>query len=98
MRPIDRLNAELANWRKLRGRNGRPRGARPHTTDADCTLALRSDCCVICGVWHGDPCLDCGGRGYHNHSAGPCPSCDCCATVEPLPIAKPSTPGQRPTD
>ena len=45
-----------------------------HTTDADCTLD-DTDCCAGCGVYHGDPCDDCGGRGYH---AADCePECDC---------------------
>lgn len=35
-----------------------------HSRDSDCTLD-DFDCCVFCGVWHGDPCPVCGGRGYH---------------------------------
>lgn len=35
-----------------------------HTTDTDCTLD-DTDCCETCGVYHGDPCPDCGGSGYH---------------------------------
>ncbi len=34
-----------------------------HRTDADCTLI--EDCCVGCGVLHGEPCPQCGGRGFH---------------------------------
>lgn len=36
-----------------------------HTTDTDCTLD-DTDTCTVCGVTHGDPCPECGGRGYHN--------------------------------
>jgi hypothetical protein len=35
-----------------------------HATDADCRLD-DEDCCVGCGVYHGDPCPECGGRGFH---------------------------------
>lgn len=34
-----------------------------HTKDGDCTLV--DDICTECGVWHADPCPDCGGRGFH---------------------------------
>jgi hypothetical protein len=37
---------------------------REHITDADCTIG-DDDCCVECGVLHGDPCPECGGKGYH---------------------------------
>lgn len=40
-----------------------------HTKDSDCTLD-EDDCCIECGVDHGDPCRGCGGRGFHNE---PCP-------------------------
>jgi len=43
-----------------------------HTTDRDCTLD-HNDICVECGVWHGDPCPSCGGRGFHLDS---CPEMD----------------------
>jgi hypothetical protein len=36
-----------------------------HTNDSDCTLD-ESDTCIVCGVYHGDTCPMCGGRGYHN--------------------------------
>ena len=39
-----------------------------HTSDADCLLANSldtDDTCRICGAYHGDPCPECGGRGYH---------------------------------
>jgi hypothetical protein len=35
-----------------------------HGEDVDCTLNSE-DVCVVCGVWHGDPCPECGGRGFH---------------------------------
>lgn len=31
-----------------------------------CGIPLDStDCCPQCGVWHADPCVSCGRRGYH---------------------------------
>ena len=36
-----------------------------HNTDADCTLD-DTNSCIICGVYHGEPCIECGGRGFHN--------------------------------
>jgi len=39
-----------------------------HTSDADCLAADSIDAtntCTICGAYHGDPCPECGGRGYH---------------------------------
>lgn len=47
------------------GRDRKPRRPNPtdHTRDEDCTVV--DDECTGCGVWHGDPCEDCGGRGYH---------------------------------
>jgi len=35
-----------------------------HSTDRDCRTDS-DDVCRDCGVWHGDPCPACGGRGYH---------------------------------
>lgn len=35
-----------------------------HTKDGDCVLD-DTDCCIVCGVWHGDPCPECGGKGFH---------------------------------
>ena len=37
-----------------------------HTTDADSEVDPSTDCCVGCGVLHGEPCEVCGGRGFHN--------------------------------
>lgn len=34
-----------------------------HLVDADCTLDA-DDTCTGCGVFHGDPCVECGQRGY----------------------------------
>jgi len=42
----------------------RPGGGPPHVRDEDCTLDA-NDMCVVCGVWHGEPCFECGGRGFH---------------------------------
>lgn len=42
-----------------------------HSTDAECAPFLPADdgtteqVCTACGVGHGDPCADCGGRGFH---------------------------------
>lgn len=38
-----------------------------HTKDEDCTLD-ENDTCIICGVAHGDPCPECGGRGFHREN------------------------------
>jgi hypothetical protein len=35
-----------------------------HSKDEDCVLDGHN-CCVVCGVYHGDPCETCGGRGFH---------------------------------
>jgi hypothetical protein len=36
-----------------------------HKRDSDCTVGT-DGVCEGCGAVHGDPCLECGGRGYHN--------------------------------
>lgn len=36
-----------------------------HTTDADCAPFIVDDSCSTCGVFHGDPCPECQGRGFH---------------------------------
>jgi hypothetical protein len=42
-----------------------PSDLRPrHTRDGDCTLDA-DDTCTTCGVYHGDACDRCGGRGFH---------------------------------
>lgn len=35
-----------------------------HMSDGDCTLG-DDDCCTGCGVYHGDPCPECEGCGFH---------------------------------
>jgi len=35
-----------------------------HSQDSDCVLD-GTDTCIECGVYHGDPCVKCGGRGFH---------------------------------
>lgn len=39
--------------------------ANDHTADSHCTVDPASDCCTGCGVYHGDPCPSCEGRGFH---------------------------------
>jgi len=36
-----------------------------HEKDEDCNLDPETDECRECGVWHGDPCAACSGRGFH---------------------------------
>jgi len=36
----------------------------PHTQDTDCTLDDHG-LCVYCGAHHGEPCVHCGGKGFH---------------------------------
>lgn len=38
----------------------------PHTYDFQCTVDRRTRCCAACGIQHGDACLGCGGRAFHN--------------------------------
>jgi len=51
-----------------------------HFRDAHCTLD-ENDTCIDCGVYHGDPCPDCGNRAFHAddckyHDSGSCcPKC-----------------------
>lgn len=37
-----------------------------HTKDSDCTVDPETQCCIYCGVWHGEECPECKGRGFHN--------------------------------
>ena len=44
---------------------------RAHECDEDCHPFLRGEEdehqeCSVCGVSHGDPCPDCGGRAFHD--------------------------------
>ena len=42
---------------------------RAHTCDEDCAPHIDFDdhgtVCTVCHVMHGEPCQECGGRGYH---------------------------------
>lgn len=59
-------------------------GAPIHTTDEQCDVDPATDCCRVCGVYHGDPCADCGGTGFHHCRPSPCGLCgdSYCGTVE----------------
>jgi hypothetical protein len=35
-----------------------------HMKDSDCTLDDNL-ICTVCGVWHGEPCQECEGKGFH---------------------------------
>lgn len=37
-----------------------------HTHDAHCTVDSETDTCSICGVYHGYPCEECFGTGFHS--------------------------------
>ena len=39
-----------------------------HRQDEHCTVDPETDCCSVCGVLHGGPCPECGGRGFHRPS------------------------------
>jgi hypothetical protein len=39
-----------------------------HTKDSDCTIDPITECCVECGVYHGEECPECGQRGYHRRN------------------------------
>jgi hypothetical protein len=49
----------------VRTRQYNPRKRREHSRDSDCTVDPKTDSCKTCGVYHGDPCPRCGGRGFH---------------------------------
>ena len=43
-----------------------------HRKDSDCQATLGPiGVCLVCGVYHADPCPECGGKGYH---ADDCPN------------------------
>jgi hypothetical protein len=45
---------------------GTPMPERPeHERDDQCDVDPETDECRGCGVVHGDPCRQCGGRGFH---------------------------------
>ena len=35
-----------------------------HVQDEDCRVG-HDGTCLLCGVYHGDACPNCGGRGFH---------------------------------
>jgi hypothetical protein len=41
------------------------RDVQDHRKDEDCTVDPQTGTCIACGVEHGDPCPECGGRAYH---------------------------------
>lgn len=36
-----------------------------HVQDSDCVIDSMTGLCLICGVDHSEPCVVCGGRGFH---------------------------------
>ena len=38
-----------------------------HIKDEDCQSYIdpTTQCCMMCGVYHGDPCPVCNGNGFH---------------------------------
>lgn len=36
-----------------------------HTIEFQCTVDPETDCCTECGVHHGTPCEECGGKAFH---------------------------------
>ena len=50
---------------RTEGRNQMNASKVVHEKDEDCTLDPETDECRECGVWHGDPVICCGGRGFH---------------------------------
>ena len=62
-------------------REHRPFRPLPHTVDADCTIDA-DHACVVCGVYHGPDCRECGGSGFH---------LDGCSELLPPP-REPNTP------
>lgn len=39
-----------------------------HDKDEDCTIDENTELCVGCGVYHGDLCVRCSGRGFHKEN------------------------------
>lgn len=44
-----------------------------HERDEDCDVDQTTSTCRVCGVYHGDPCEKCSGRGFHRDN---CPLSD----------------------
>lgn len=40
-------------------------GSQHHHQDSECTIDSETYTCIYCGVYHGDKCVICGGRGFH---------------------------------
>ena len=61
--------AYMANWQAFREMNERAWADRSekkaHNQDPDCTIDPNTGLCTVCGVYHGEPCFACGGRGFH---------------------------------
>jgi len=38
-----------------------------HSRDEDCDVDPFNGCCRVCGVYHGQECMGCDGRGYHRN-------------------------------
>lgn len=38
-----------------------------HMRDSDCIVNLATDTCIVCKVYHGEPCPVCNHRAYHAH-------------------------------
>lgn len=55
----------MAGTIQMQSRILRAQDPASHHQDADCALTLKADTCTVCGVIHGEPCLACGGRGFH---------------------------------
>jgi len=49
----------------MKGPNGQQVDEVLHTKDEDCDVDPETNNCRVCGVYHGDPCAVCGGRGFH---------------------------------
>jgi len=43
-----------------------------HHHDSHCNVDAETQACTVCGVHHGDPCSECGGRGFHMLSCSGC--------------------------
>ena len=59
------MGADYRNSQTTTPRPAFPAGS-DHTKDSDCTVDPLTNCCKVCGVDHSEPCLECGGKGYHS--------------------------------